>query len=241
MGVLTRSKKQEKKSSPQKSAFLKVVRPGGQVEIFRDPVPAREIMRRYPRHCITRPDFFEYPWIVVRPDSVLVPGKVFFLVPLHTVDKVMKDKMQQSQQSLNQDRHHRRSTTDHGDHHHRSNQHEDRYRRRHAANYDHNHNSVVDDQDFDNGGFYKELFYESWEEMRRRLEQLHQESQDSPLESGRPTVTSRELLVLQRAKPCLRKPGSGQEKLKLKVSFSSPIVVPGSQRGTPVHQAEESG
>lgn len=253
MGGLTRSKKQENRDYPVKSEFLKVVRPGGQVELYRDPIPAREIMRRFPRHCLTRPDFFDYPWIVVRPESVLVPGKVFFLVPNHTVDKVMKDKMQHFQHSLNQeqpsepsprgrgmapagqgrDRYLRRSNMDHDYHiHHRSNQHEDRYHKRQHTPYSHERL----DQESDSGSLYKELFYESWEEMGRRLEQLHHESQKSALESGRP---SRELEVVQRVKPCLRKAGSGREKLKLKVSFSSPIVIPGSHRGTPTHQGED--
>lgn len=254
MGVLARRKKQEKQDSRTKSVFLKIVRPGGQVELFRDPIPAEEIMRRYPRYCITRPDFFDYPWIVVRPDSVLVPGEVFFLVPHHTVDKVMKENMHQFQQSLDRPFHppaaepsphlrgmapagqrhnHKRSTADHHHHHssrhdhhnHRSNQHEDRYHRRQTA-YDHN-------QDSDNRSMYKEMFYESWVEMRRRLEQLQQEREDSPLESRRP---SHEVVVVQRAEPCLRKEGSGRKKLDLKVSFSSPIIIPGSQRGTPVHR-----
>ncbi|KAL1540948.1 hypothetical protein AAHA92_25228 [Salvia divinorum] len=251
MGVLSKLKRQEKQDSQIKNVFLKIVRPGGQVELFRDSILAEEIMRRYPRYCITRPDFFDYPWIVVRPDSVLMPGEVFFLVPHYTVDKVMRDNMHRFQQSSDSPLHppaeptphvrragalvgllhnHKRSTTDHhsrSDHNDRSSnqQHQDRNHRRRTA-YDHNHNNnITSDQDSDRGSLYKEMFYESWEEMRRRLE-------DSPLESRRP---NHELVVAQRALPCLRKAGSGKRKVHLKVSFSSPIIIPDSQRGTPVH------
>lgn len=255
MGVLAKLKRQEKQDSRNKSVFLKIVRPGGQVELFRDPIPAEEIMWRYPRYCITRPDFFDYPWIVVRPDSVLKPGEVFFLVPHYTVDKVMKDNMHRFQQSsesplpppaeptlcvragapVGQHHSHTRSTTDHHHHHHhhddrRSNQDQDRNHRRETADDQKHNNSITSDQDSEQGGLYKEMFYETWEEMRR---QLQQEKEDSPLESERPT--NEEVVVAQRALPCLRKGGSGKRKLHKKVRFSSPIIIPGSQRGTPVH------
>lgn len=256
MGVLAKLKRQEKQDSQNKSVFLKIVRPGGQVELFRDPISAGEIMRRYPRYCITRPDFFDYPWIVVRPDSVLMPGEVFFLVPHYTVDRVMKDNMHRFQQSsesplpppaeptprvragapVGQHHNHTRSTTDHHHHHHhqndhRSKQHQERNHMRQTA-YEHKHNNnITSDQDSEQGSLlYKEMFYESWEEMRRRVEH---EREESPLESPRPT--NNEVVVAQRASPCLRKGGSGKRKLQKKVRFASPIIIPGSQRGTPVH------
>ncbi|KAG6403482.1 hypothetical protein SASPL_135705 [Salvia splendens] len=247
MGVLAKLKRQQKQDSQNKSVFLKIVRPGGQVELFLDPIPAGEIMRRYPRYCITRPDFFDSPWIVVRPDSVLKPGEAFFLVPHYTVDKVMKDNMHRFQQSsesplpppaeptprvregapVGQRQNHTRSTTDHRHHHHddrRSNQDQDRNHKRQTA-HDQNHNkNITSDQDSEQGGLYKEMFYETWEEMRR---QLH-EKEDS-------TLTRDEVVVAQRALPCLRKGGRGKRKLHKKVRFSSPIIISGSQRGTPVH------
>lgn len=207
-------------------------------------------MERYPRHCITRPDFFDYPWVVVRPDSVLEPGNVFFLVPYHTVDKVTKDKMQQFQQTLLDrplhppaepaprfrgvahdhkrsivDRHNRRD-------HHRSNLHEERYHRRQRGDDQSHDKSITSDPESDNGSLlYKEIFYESWEEMRRRLEQVQEEREDSPSESRR---LSQEL----EAKPCLKKAENGRKRVDLKVRFSTPIVIPGSQRATPAYEGE---
>ncbi|KAG6401287.1 hypothetical protein SASPL_138139 [Salvia splendens] len=230
MGVLAKLKRQEKQDSQNKSVFLKIVRPGGQVELFRDPIPAGEIMRRYPRYCITRPDFFDYPWIVVRPDSVLKPGEVFFLVPHYTVDKVMKDNMHRFQQSSESPLPPPAEPTPgvragapvgqcHNHNDHCSKQHQERNHGRQTA-YEHKHNNnITSDQHSEQGSLYKETFYESWEEMRRRLEH---ERGDSPLESPRPT--NNEVVLAQRALPCLRKGGSGQRKLQKKVRFSSPTV-----------------
>ncbi|KAJ8753637.1 hypothetical protein K2173_025628 [Erythroxylum novogranatense] len=67
---------------------LKLVYPGHFVEIHENPITAAEIMRRKPRHCVTRSDFFRYPWIVVRPESILKPGNVFYVVPYHTVHRL---------------------------------------------------------------------------------------------------------------------------------------------------------
>ncbi|EYU40607.1 hypothetical protein MIMGU_mgv1a025467mg, partial [Erythranthe guttata] len=66
---------------------LKVVHPRGYIEVFREPITASHIIERYPRYCITRPDFFEFPWIVVHPESILFPGKVFYLVPHQKNDR----------------------------------------------------------------------------------------------------------------------------------------------------------
>lgn len=70
--------------------MVKLVHPGRYVEILREPITAGEVMSKNPRHCITRPDVFKYPWVVINPGSVLPPGKVFFLVPDRTVYDLMK-------------------------------------------------------------------------------------------------------------------------------------------------------
>lgn len=76
---------------------LKLVHPGGHEEIHRQPITAAEIMRKNPRHCITRPDVFEYPWIVVKPESVLNLGRVFFIVPNRTIYNLLKERGLQNQ------------------------------------------------------------------------------------------------------------------------------------------------
>ncbi|KAG6411882.1 hypothetical protein SASPL_124535 [Salvia splendens] len=209
-----------------------IVWPDDTVELFRNLILAGEIMRRHSGTAFPQPDFF-----------VLLH---------HTFDKVMKDNMDRFQQSLDcllhpraepsprerggvlaragQRNDHERSTAYHHYHHnHQSNQHEEICSRKPTA-YDHNHNS--NNITCDKGSSYREMFYESWEEMRRRLEH---EREGSPLEIQRPIS---ELVVVRRALPCLRKAGSGRRKLDLKVSFSSPIIIPGSQRRTPVHNRE---
>jgi hypothetical protein len=81
MGSITREK-----------GVLKLVHPGRYIEIHTQPITAAEVMRRNPRHSITRPDVFEFPYIVVKAEAVLVPGKVFFIVPNRTIYDLLKAK-----------------------------------------------------------------------------------------------------------------------------------------------------
>ncbi|CDP03874.1 unnamed protein product [Coffea canephora] len=84
--------------STKERGVLKLVHPGRHVEIHREPITAAEILSKYPRHCIARPDVFKFPYIVVRPESLLLPGKVFYLVPNRTLYNLLKARAQQSQQ-----------------------------------------------------------------------------------------------------------------------------------------------
>lgn len=81
---------------------LKLVHPGGFAEIHKNPITAAEVMEKNPRHCVTRPDVFTFPWIVVHPESLLKPGNVFFIVPHHTIHRLMKGNRSQSQTYLPQ-------------------------------------------------------------------------------------------------------------------------------------------
>ncbi|PON70800.1 hypothetical protein PanWU01x14_078260 [Parasponia andersonii] len=76
--------------------IVKLIHPGRHVEILREPVTVAEVMSKNPRHCITRPDVFKFPWVVMKPDSVLPTGKVFFLVPNRTVYDLMKSEEQRN-------------------------------------------------------------------------------------------------------------------------------------------------
>ncbi|XVE72765.1 hypothetical protein DITRI_Ditri11bG0065100 [Diplodiscus trichospermus] len=81
---------------------LKLVHPGRYVEIHKEPITAAEVLKKNPRHSVTRPDVFEYPWIVVRPESVLNLGRVFYIVPNRTIYKLIKAKGFSVQPSLQQ-------------------------------------------------------------------------------------------------------------------------------------------
>ncbi|KAL8232927.1 hypothetical protein R6Q57_002705 [Mikania cordata] len=98
-------------ASTKEKGVLKLVHPGRHVEYHRKPITAGEIMRKNPRHSITRPDFFKKPDIVVRPESVMVPGQVFYIVPNMTIHRMVKNQSQQLGQSLIKS-----STTSHYDH-----------------------------------------------------------------------------------------------------------------------------
>lgn len=87
-------------STRTESHVLKLVHPGGIVELYFNPVLASEIMKKNPRHWVTRPDFFKFPWIVVSPQAILTPGNVFFIVPSHTIRRLLKNKNSQSHSSM---------------------------------------------------------------------------------------------------------------------------------------------
>ncbi|CAK7349340.1 unnamed protein product [Dovyalis caffra] len=86
----------------KEEGLLKLVHPGRYVEIHRQALTAAQVLKNNPRHSITRPDVFEYPWIVVKPDSLLHPGKVFFIVPNRTIYNLVKAHKQCHQQSPRQ-------------------------------------------------------------------------------------------------------------------------------------------
>ncbi|KAL6010642.1 hypothetical protein ACLOJK_001079 [Asimina triloba] len=77
-------------AAEREKGVVKLVHAGGFVEVHRKPIYAHQVMKKNPRHCVTRPDFFEYPWIVVRPDSLLQLGSVFYIVPNHTVYNLLQ-------------------------------------------------------------------------------------------------------------------------------------------------------
>ncbi|KDP26390.1 hypothetical protein JCGZ_17548 [Jatropha curcas] len=88
---------------------LKLVHPGRHVEIHTKPITAAEVLQKYPRHSVTRPDVFKYPWIVVKPESVLNLGRVFFIVPNRTIYNLVKaqrESQQQSQEKSQISKHH---------------------------------------------------------------------------------------------------------------------------------------
>ncbi|KAE8676272.1 Phototropic-responsive NPH3 family protein [Hibiscus syriacus] len=88
------------RSIEAEKGVLKLVHPGRHVETHKEPIIASEVLKRNPRHSVTRPDVFEYPWIVVRPESVLKLGRVFYIVPNLTIYKLIKQKGYNVQASL---------------------------------------------------------------------------------------------------------------------------------------------
>ncbi|KAL5702679.1 hypothetical protein ACHQM5_027863 [Ranunculus cassubicifolius] len=77
-------------TATQEDGVLKLVYPGGHVEIHTKPLTAAQVMKKNPRHCVARTDVFKFPWIVVRPDSVLKLGDIFLIVPNHTIHRLLR-------------------------------------------------------------------------------------------------------------------------------------------------------
>ncbi|KAG1335404.1 hypothetical protein COCNU_03G015230 [Cocos nucifera] len=69
---------------------VKIVYPGGRVELHDRPILAAEILMKNPRCCVTHPDVFRQPWAVVSPDTVLRLGQKFYVVPISTLRKLRR-------------------------------------------------------------------------------------------------------------------------------------------------------
>lgn len=79
-----------------KTMFLRIVHPGGHTELHDRPVLAAEIMFRNPRCCVAYPHVFQQPWAIVAPDTMLMLGQKFYVVPLSTVRKLQRLSPRQS-------------------------------------------------------------------------------------------------------------------------------------------------
>ncbi|CAJ1955009.1 unnamed protein product [Sphenostylis stenocarpa] len=71
-----------------KTMPLQIIHPGGHVELHDRPVTAAEIMRRYPRSCVTYPHVFQQPWAIVEPNEELVLGEKYYVVPMSGIRKL---------------------------------------------------------------------------------------------------------------------------------------------------------
>lgn len=74
-------------------AVVKIKRAGGYVQEIYRPISAQEVMLHNPKHWVTKVGVFrsQNPVAeVVPPESVLMPGETFFLVPFQTMQTLLK-------------------------------------------------------------------------------------------------------------------------------------------------------
>jgi hypothetical protein len=77
--------------SAARSKHVKLVFPGGHVELLDRPTLAAEVMAQHPRFCVARPDVFREPvGAVAAPDTVLQIGHKYYVVPSSTVRRLLK-------------------------------------------------------------------------------------------------------------------------------------------------------
>lgn len=70
---------------------VKLVFPGGHVELLDRPTLAADVVARHPRFCVARPDVFREPaGAVAAPDAVLQLGQKYYVVPCRTVRRLQK-------------------------------------------------------------------------------------------------------------------------------------------------------
>ncbi|XWS19139.1 hypothetical protein CRYUN_Cryun32bG0106300 [Craigia yunnanensis] len=73
-----------------KNMFVKIAYPGGHVELHDRPILAAEIIYMNPRCVVAHPHVFQQPWAIVAPETVLMPGHKFYVVPVSTIRKLQR-------------------------------------------------------------------------------------------------------------------------------------------------------
>ncbi|CAN4086434.1 unnamed protein product [Withania somnifera] len=75
-------------SRKTRSMFVKIVHPGGHVELHDRPILAAEIINRNPKSWICHPTVFQQPWAILPPETTLMPGQKFYIVPISTIKRL---------------------------------------------------------------------------------------------------------------------------------------------------------
>lgn len=73
-----------------KNVPVKIVHPGGHVELHDRLIVAAKIRLHDPRCCVAYPHVFQQPWTIVAPDTTLMLGQKFYVVPISTVWKLQR-------------------------------------------------------------------------------------------------------------------------------------------------------
>lgn len=71
-----------------KTLFVKIVHPGGHVELHDRPILAAELLNRNPKCCVAHPTVFRQPYAVLTPETALVLGRKYYVVPVSTIRKL---------------------------------------------------------------------------------------------------------------------------------------------------------
>ncbi|KAH6755186.1 hypothetical protein C2S52_005365 [Perilla frutescens var. hirtella] len=75
-------------TNSSKALFVKIVHPGGHVELHDRPILAAELLGRNPKCCVAHPTVFQQPHAVVSPETTLLLGRKYYVVPLGTIRKL---------------------------------------------------------------------------------------------------------------------------------------------------------
>ncbi|XP_022948492.1 uncharacterized protein LOC111452155 isoform X1 [Cucurbita moschata] len=75
-----------------KSKLVRIVHPGGHIELHDGPIRAAEIMLRNPEFSLTHSQSANHPWAIVSPDTTLMLGCKYYLLPENSVGNPQKMK-----------------------------------------------------------------------------------------------------------------------------------------------------
>lgn len=87
-------------TNSSKNLFVKIISPGGRVEIHDRPIQASEVLSRNPKCCVAQPTVFHQPYAVVSPTTTLALGQKYYVLPIGTIRELqLKYSASQSQQA----------------------------------------------------------------------------------------------------------------------------------------------
>ncbi|OWM76109.1 hypothetical protein CDL15_Pgr009755 [Punica granatum] len=74
-----------------KDAYVRVIHAGGREEQYRSPIPASQLMNKYPGMWVALPQVFSRPHeSILCPDERLVLGQKYYMIPSTTANKLKR-------------------------------------------------------------------------------------------------------------------------------------------------------
>lgn len=78
-------------SSQLKDITVRIVHPGGKVDMYECAISAAQLLKNYPGRHVALPDFFDGPHeSLLTADDILLPGQKYLLIPSTTVEKLKR-------------------------------------------------------------------------------------------------------------------------------------------------------
>ncbi|KAJ8755333.1 hypothetical protein K2173_019131 [Erythroxylum novogranatense] len=77
-------------SNSSHNMVVKIVYPGGNIELHENPILAAEIMLQNPESTVAYPRVFKDPWATVAPDTMLMLGQKYYVLPVSTIRKLQR-------------------------------------------------------------------------------------------------------------------------------------------------------
>ncbi|CAK9173766.1 unnamed protein product [Ilex paraguariensis] len=87
-----------------KDITVRIIHAGGKEELYQNPIPASQLMRKYPGMCVARPQVFKNPHdSILMAEEKLLPGQKYYIIPSTTVQKLKSKRSQKVEEAKEPD------------------------------------------------------------------------------------------------------------------------------------------